>query len=286
MINIVLSQQTRARAVILPREHGAWGLLLVPLFTGIAGGITSVDKIPLLALLTVVSLALFCLRTPVESLLGTGVMHARSAAERRTGLLASAVLATISVGCLAGLLWDGSNRGLLILGAVAALALLAQMLVQKLGRRARMAAQLVGAIGLTCTAPAAYYVAAGQLSTRALLLWAANWIFAANQIHYVQVRIHSARAGAFREKFAQGGMFFSVQVLLLIGLALGAGLRLFHRIPDDVPALLILAFLPALARGIYWFVRRFEPLDVKSLGWSEMKHGVAFGLLLALSFLR
>ncbi|MGA7766885.1 MAG: hypothetical protein WCA27_11755 [Candidatus Sulfotelmatobacter sp.] len=40
-----------------------------------------------------------------------------------------------------------------------------------------MAAQLVGAIGLTCTAPAAYYIGTGRLSERAFILWAANWIF-------------------------------------------------------------------------------------------------------------
>jgi hypothetical protein len=30
------AQRARKRAIIIPREHGAWGLLLVPLFTGVA----------------------------------------------------------------------------------------------------------------------------------------------------------------------------------------------------------------------------------------------------------
>src|ERR1039458_4845031 len=30
------AQRARRRALIVPREHGAWGLLLVPLFTGVA----------------------------------------------------------------------------------------------------------------------------------------------------------------------------------------------------------------------------------------------------------
>ena len=33
--------QARMRALIVPREHGAWGLLLVPLFTGVVAGIAS-----------------------------------------------------------------------------------------------------------------------------------------------------------------------------------------------------------------------------------------------------
>jgi len=72
-----------------------------------------------------------------------------------------------------------------------------------------MAAQIVGAIGLTCTAPAAYYIGRGRLNERAFILWAANWIFAGNQIHFVQLRIHSARASNVGEKFARGKLFFT-----------------------------------------------------------------------------
>ena len=38
-------------------------------------------------------------------------------------------------------------------------------------------------IGLTSTAPGAYYVATGQLDGRAWALWLANWLFAGDQIH-------------------------------------------------------------------------------------------------------
>ena len=34
-------RRTRTRALIVPREHGAWGLLLVPLFTGVVAGFAS-----------------------------------------------------------------------------------------------------------------------------------------------------------------------------------------------------------------------------------------------------
>ncbi|MGA3089264.1 MAG: hypothetical protein ABSD75_11675 [Terriglobales bacterium] len=74
-----------------------------------------------------------------------------------------------------------------------------------------MIAQLAGAIGLTCTAPAAYYIGTGRLSERALILWAANWIFAGNQIHFVQLRIHSARDSSFSQKYALGRIFLLAQ---------------------------------------------------------------------------
>ena len=78
-----------------------------------------------------------------------------------------------------------------------------------------MAVQLVGTVGLTCTAPAAYYIGTGRLDERAFALWAANWIFAGNQIHFVQLRIRATRAATFSQKFAQGSAFFLAQPIFL-----------------------------------------------------------------------
>jgi hypothetical protein len=57
------AQHTRRRALIVPREHGAWGLLLVPLFTGVVAGFASEHRIWPLLLFTVAALSLFWLRT-------------------------------------------------------------------------------------------------------------------------------------------------------------------------------------------------------------------------------
>jgi hypothetical protein len=147
-----------------------------------------------------------------------------------------------------------------------------------LGRGTRTLAQLVGAIGLACAAPEAYYLGTGQLNQRACLLWAANWIFAGNQIHFVQLRIHAARAATFSDKFARGKLFLLAQPLLLTALVIAS-------IWKAIPALMIVAFVPVLVRGTQWFFRKPEPLNVKSLGWSEMKQGVVFGILLAISLM-
>src|SRR5208283_4648628 len=108
------AQRTRTRALVVPREHGAWGLLLIPLFTGAAVGLASTRHAWPLLLLTVAVLALFWLRTPVESLLGTTPLRAETPAERGTALIVSAVLAAVSAACLTGLLWGGRNRELLL----------------------------------------------------------------------------------------------------------------------------------------------------------------------------
>jgi hypothetical protein len=196
------AQQTRRQALIVPREHGAWGLLQGPLFTGVVAGFASEHRIWPLLLFTGAALSLFWLRTPVESLIGAGSLTANTKEERRTALVASVLLATVATACLTDLMWKEQDLWLLLLGGAAAFALLVQSVL-----RARSQLANGGAIGLTCTAPAAYYIGTGRLSERAFILWAANWIFAGNQIHFVQLRIHSARASNFDENFARGKLF-------------------------------------------------------------------------------
>ena len=66
-----------------------------------------------------------------------------------------------------------------------------------------------------------------------------------------------------------------------VGAAGGASSGLAFELP---PAFAIFAFVPALVRGSRWVFEKAEPLDVKRLGWAEMKQGVAFGVLLAVAF--
>jgi uncharacterized membrane protein len=270
-------RKARMHGFIVPREHGAWGLLLVPLFTGVAVGVTPSNQVWPVFLFTLASLSLFWLRTPLEALLGSGVIVAHSAEERRMALRVAVVSAVISVACLFALMWNRRNLQLILFGLIAAAALAAQFILRRLGRQTRMAAQLVGAIALTATAPAAYYLGTGHLGKRGLLLWLANWCFACNQIHFVQMCIHSTRAATLKEKFMKGSAFLWGQAVLFGALLLGTAFRW-------LPAFITLAFVPGLFRGALWFFR-YQPLDVKKLGWSEMKQGVTFGSLLALAFI-
>src|SRR5208283_4574881 len=150
-------QSSRVKTMIVPREHGAWGMMLVPLATGAVVALRSgVNGFALMQFI-LAAMALFWLRTPLEAWLGTSAIKAQAGQER-------------------------------------ALVLRAQALVKKLGREGRMPAQMIGALGLTSTAAGAYYVATGQLDHTAVALWIANWLFAGDQIHFVQVRIRSSRA--------------------------------------------------------------------------------------------
>lgn len=278
----------RRHALILPREHGAWGLLLVPMVTG-AGiairtmwvphvspqlrdvGLPSAGTIPFLLLLTA-ALALFWLRTPVESLLGTSAMRAQTKEERRTVLSVIAGIASLAAMSLATLLWAGRNPYLWLIGIAAAAAFAGQALLKRLGRRARMLPEIVGTIGLTCSAPAAYYVMTGKFGMTAWVLWLANFIFAGNQIHYVQLRIHTARAQTTREKLSHGWTFALGQLIMLSVLVVTATCGF-------LPWLTLIVFAPILFRGWLYFFQKPQPLLVRQLGWSELAQAILFCVL-------
>ena len=264
--------------MVVPREHGAWGMLLVPLATGAvvaAGGRINSGALTLFLL---AAMSLFWLRTPIESWLGTSPIKAQTKQERAFLLQMIAGMGALAAITVGALLWNGQHRALLWIGGITGLAFAVQAVVKKLGRKGRMPAQMIGAIGLTSTAAGAYYVATGQLNRTAIALWLANWLFAADQIHFVQLRIHSGRGATFQEKLQKGLPFFVGQFVLI-----GAVLDACHL--HFFPAAAAIAFLPVLFRGTYWFARGPQPLDVHKLGFAELAQAIAFGVLLCVGFL-
>jgi hypothetical protein len=271
------ARHERRLALIVPREHGAWGLLLVPLVTGTGVALReSHNFLPALILL-VAALALFWVRTPAESLLGTSAMRAQTRDERLTVTIAIAGLTVVAAVALGSLLWAGRNRGLWLIGAAAGSSFVAQAFLKRLGRAFRMLSEMVGVLGLTSAAPAAYYVVTGRLGATAWMLWLANLLFAGDQIHYVQFRIHTARLKGFRSKFARGWIFAVGQFAMtaVLGSACWRGL---------MPWAALIAFLPILFRGWFYFFQKPGPLVVRRLGWNELAQAVSFCVLFIAAF--
>ena len=272
------ARRERRRALILPREHGAWGLLLVPMVTGAGVAFRQASHIfPLLLLLTA-ALALFWLRTPLENLLGTTAMRAQNLEESHTLRSVIVLLAGIATVALAALLWAGRNADLWPLGTAVAAAFILQAILKKISRSTRMLSEMVGTIGLTASAPAAYYVITGEFNQTAWMLWLANILFAGDQIHYVQLRLHTSKIEGFRAKLAHGWRFALGQALMTAIITVACLDRL-------MPPIASLAFAPLLFRGWFYFVQEPGPLVVRRLGWSELKHATAFCVLLIAAFI-
>jgi len=272
-------QEERRRALVVPREHGAWGMLLVPLVTGAAAGLLIGGRVVPVLLLQTVVLLLFWLRTPVESWLGTGMVRAQTPDERRFVRNVALPLAMIAAATLSALFWQGKNLALILLGLIASVAFAAQIVLKKMGRATRIASEMVGAVTLTATAPAAYYVATGRLDNTAWALWLVNWLFAANQIHFVWLRLRGARAAGLGEKLSVGWTFLAGQIVL------GGMLVLVYHL-RCLPEMTLIAFLPVCIRGLVWFATKPTPIVIRRLGWTELIHALVFAALFTTGFVR
>lgn len=269
----------RLRALVLPREHGAWGILLVPLVTGATVALLRGAAITPLLLFLPASVSLFCLRTPVEAVLGTSAQRVQTPAERKLVMSAAAGYSAIAFITLTVLLWNGENSALLLLGAVAAASFGVQAVLRKLGRDTRMASQMAGLVGLSSTAAGAYYVSTGRLDTTAVMIWVANWLFAANQVHMVQLRIHNAKVAGLAKRLARGWKFLAGEILTVVLLLVFLYLRL-------LPKMSVVAFHPMLLRGAAWFFKKPRPLRVHRLGWMELGFALIFGAMFVSGYLR
>ena len=268
---------SRTKALVVPREHGAWGILLVPLVTGACVGFLHGSGMAGLIQFLTAALALFWLRTPLEVLLGSSVLHAHTAEEKKTLWQATIIISLLAALPLYLLLRDGHNRGLLFIGAITGAAFATQSCVKLFGRSMRMAAQMIGAIGLTSTAAGAYYVVTGRIDLTAFALWAANWLFACDQIHYVQLRLHTSKVSGARNKFLRGWAFLIGQFVMLGAIAGLAWAK-------HLPLVALVAFAPIVMRGIFWVFQKQETLDLQWLGLTELLHAITFGVLIITSF--
>jgi hypothetical protein len=202
-----------------------------------------------------------------------------TSAERRLVSAAAAGYALLALAAISLLLWQGTRPGLLILGAIAALLFGAQAALRKIGRRTRMASQMVGLVGLTSTAAGACYVSTGRLDLSACMIWAANWLFAANQVHMVQLRIHNAKVEGLARRLAQGWKFLAGEIATIVVLLL---FFYFHLLPK----MSVIAFHPMLLRGAAWFFKKPRPLRVRRLGWTELGFAVIFAVMFVSGYLR
>jgi hypothetical protein len=252
-------------------------MLLVPLVTGVVAGNPRGERIIWIILFATVALGLFCLRTPVEAALGFSPLRPQNDGEWRLVHSFIYFYASVVLTALAVLFIWAHAYGLLLLGAVAAMAFLLQAVLKQLGRATRMNAQLTGAIALSSTGAGAYYLATGHFGPLAVIIWLANWLFAANQIHFVQLRIHSARALTPGEKLRQGSGFLLHQAfsLLFLGLIWRAGW---------LPGLILVAFGPIFLRGFGWFFESPRLLQVHRLGISELLYAIVFGMFFIAGF--
>ncbi|HEU4390720.1 MAG TPA: YwiC-like family protein, partial [Blastocatellia bacterium] len=220
----------------LPREHGAWAMLYVPMLIGIlvAGRFT------LAVAFLVCSASLFFVAR--ESLILWWRSVRRNAKYPGAGLTAAvylglAFLFAIPLVAVYQLWWlvpMSAAAGILV-------AINAEQSVRKMDRT--IGGELLAILGLTSSGLAAHYVATGKVEANAFWLWGSCVLYFTSSIFYVRLRVYSSQVRksvvAVQGVRLQCASYHLAMLLSVVVFWLVFGLS----------GLLVLAFAPILIRS-------------------------------------
>lgn len=269
--------QSQTRKLLVPREHGSWGIWMLPLITGaVVGAATQSGRSDwAIYWFCAATATAFLAYQPLETLLGISPLKVRSPEEKQFVATWVILIGFIAVTCAIQLIIAG--RGRVLLFAVLAGACFAlRMLFSRL-RALRATRQVIGALALTSTAAASYYVISGRFGLTAMLLWGANWMFAAGQIEYVQLRVHTATLHSRTQKARACRKVYLLHLAMILVTVIASA-------TGYTPALFTLIFVPALVRLVLWVVSEPSRIDFYVLGFSELFQSALFSSLLIVSF--
>ncbi len=254
----------------LPKEHGAWAMLYVPMLVGmlVAGSVSWGVVLFVLA-----ATFLFIAR---ESLLIWWRARTRGAARydaRRMMLIYLGLAGMFG----APLILVYRLFYLVPLGAVILLLLIFNTR-QAVRREDRTTSgELVAILGLTSTSAAAHYVARGTLEATAFWLWSLAALYFASSIFYVKLRVYSLnqrKEQLRRETWRQCALYHGFLAVSLALLALTGSSNLF----------ILAAFSPVLIRSFWHLARPANQLNLRRVGVLELIYSLVFLVFITLTF--
>ncbi|MDD5302322.1 MAG: YwiC-like family protein [Elusimicrobia bacterium] len=256
---------------MLPREHGAWAILVAPILVGlIAAPVLS----PLaVALFCLGSLAVFLIRTPLQVLL------AKPGDRQARGWLG--LYAVLTLGAFVPLIVLLGCWKLLFFAVPAGLLLVQNLLMNKSGRRFSAFNEAAGVFGLCLGAPAAYYAASYHLDPRAWSLWLLCSAFFLGPIFHVKLAALQHRAVADKSALPAISrarrLSAAYHGLTLAAVAIWAA-------AGGVSALAAIPFAASLAKTLLRGAAAPARVDFKSLGYMEVGYTVLFVVMIGLAF--
>jgi hypothetical protein len=260
----------RKSSLRLPKEHGAWAMLYVPLAVGTL--VAWRLSLPLLLFALSASL-LFIAR---ESFVGWLRARSRNRADDQARLL-SVVYFLLAAAFGTPLVVIYKLHWLAPAGA----AMFALMIVnakQAIRRDDRtIAGETMAIAGLTMTAPAAYYVATGRLDVTQIWLWLLCALYFASSVFYVKLRVNTInprREEARRQSWKWCALYHS----FLLG-----SLALFS-LTGSLSLLALVAFLPVLIRSFWYLARPVRQINLRMVGWLEVIYSIVFLVFITLTF--
>lgn len=263
----------RAFAAALPKQHGAWTVLIACFVIGsFAGAGFGSESMLLLAAV----IAAFLGRAAVSYYV------CLSPGEKGRKELIPWLTLYSGIFLLSGAwLVMGYRLRLLILPAIAGLGLSAYSLaLEKNKKDMTLAGQIINILGLSLVGPAGEYCASGVYSLNTLGVWLICVPFFLGSVFHVRFLLRSRLEayGEFAERLAAGFSSLAFHISALFALVV---LSKFRVVPLSAP----LAFVPVTLKALWPIIRRGRaPLPVKYIGRLELIHALIFLIITVLIF--
>jgi YwiC-like protein len=253
-----------------PKEHGAWGMLYVPLLTAV--GIAGSFNIPVLVMAVAVTLVFLSLRPYAQLVSSPALRKDPEVLSRNLTWLAGYWFTTLLL-----FSWLYLVNDLVALPQflwIAAPIAVAFTLFLWKNRVRSVAGELTGICGLTLTAPLAHYAAVGEVQALGFWLWALSILYFGSSVFFVKALVDSFLKSRLKAN-AETGVTTRACVLYHTGLVLAlAGLVLVNWIPP----LAMVGFAPVIARG-FWGIPTVQPkLNFARIGWTEVIYSLFFAV--------
>ena len=262
---------------MIPREHGAWAMLLVPFFIGT--GVS--NKIGLEAfLLLLATLSLFLARQPIVEIVHR-VRHPLKNQESRMPAFGLAFYGSGAVFFGLPLLFIYNRWWLIPLGALGLLLLLFQIYLQTLHLERETWAEIAAIAGMSLTGPAAYYVSGNALDNTAFSLWLLPSLYSGANVFYVKLRVRQRSLRELPNKTGQKLVIVGNAAISMALVGAVVGVLTFLKL---IPPLTLLAFSPLLLKTLWAILTSRAPSSIKRVGYFEIAHSLLFTFLLIMAY--
>lgn len=271
------------KAIVLPREHGAWAMFIAPLVVGIGtaslhSGISVTSRASgSLLLFAFTAFGFFLLRYPLMM-----VVKSRNASTRAEAAKWSAIYGVITVVGGMCLMFTARLWSLVPLGILGVVSLFVYL--WQAARRGEMSVlgEWTGIAGLCLGAPGAYLTITGRMDERALALYVLNLLYFGGTVLYIKFKVReqprAIKAGAnWRERIRAGRATLTYQGMV-------TALALVLALVGFVPALAAVAFLPAMCKAIGGSMVVPARLNIRRVGLTELGFTAAFALMILIAF--
>lgn len=253
---------------MLPKEHGGWVMYIMPFFIGWAvAGRSTTALLLLFLVMTLFFMARYCLNVVVSESIKQNKNNLLIKKASKWLLIYSLVAFILAV-----FLYFYFKLYLLILFFVFSLLILLINLFFVYNRNEMTSAsQVIGSLGLSLSAPAAYYVCTKGINEIAIFLWIICFFYQTGEIYFVRFLI--TKKNSFKD-FPKFLVFYLIVILLFL---------YFLRITNIIAPFILLSFLPSIIKFFIFQIDKFPKLTIKKVGLLELTHSIIFLILVILT---